>query len=467
MPLGIPQKVVSGILASYSYAALATKQLAKQRNAYKLSCMTAKKTSPAPQKKAKYNPARAVAVRVLWRVIHEGAFAASQLDQHLRSSKLDTRDAGLATSIVYGTLRHIRSLKAALEQHLRGKTSPKAYCLLLAGSFEKLHLRTPDHAVVDQYVNLAKSAHLAPAGLVNAILRKVALPSANDMPPSELPDWLHQRYQQIFGQQTAAILQDLQQPQPLWLATFERGDELLLQQGQQLARKWQGLREIELNLPLHKTDAYQAGQLQPINPASLSCVDALDKVADSQVLDLAGGYAIKAAILAKRGAKVTSIDIAEHKLKLAISNLQRLGVADRVKLLRHDLSQEIPPQLASYKVLLDAPCTGSGTLRAHPEIALRLQPSDVTELAQLQQQMLQQAAKVVKSGGLLVYSVCSVLPEEGVLQIEQFLQSNNEFSALTINNDRAQLPQITQTVGHLTLPLDGIDGFYLACLQKA
>lgn len=109
------------------------------------------------------NPAREVAVRVLYRVLEGEAFAAPALDRALREARLPARDAGLATHIVYGTLRHYPSLMAALSPLLTGETQRKTWAVLLAGTFEKLFLHTPTHAVVNEYVNLTRSARLGPS----------------------------------------------------------------------------------------------------------------------------------------------------------------------------------------------------------------------------------------------------------------------------------------------------------------
>ena len=129
-------------------------------------------SAPPPRRPGPFNPARELAVRVLVRVLAGETFAAPALDTALRSARLPGRDAGLATHIVYGTLRRHPSLTAALAPLLRGETHPKARALLLAGAFEKLHLGTAPHAVVSEYVNLAGGARLAPPGLVNAVLRR-------------------------------------------------------------------------------------------------------------------------------------------------------------------------------------------------------------------------------------------------------------------------------------------------------
>lgn len=457
----------------------------------------ADKSKPDKSNGAAFNPARRLAVRVLLRVLQDDVFAAPTLDQALRETKLSARDAKLATHIVYGTLRRHRSLNHVLDTHLSGKTHPKARTLLLAAAFEKLHMRTPPHAVVSEYVSLARVARWAPPSLVNAVLRKIAgdVGDAGDAEKetTELPDWLFERYQQVFTTQTAQVLADLLNPQPLWLKASARGIELLQQEECSVTHGVQGTVQVQLSRSLRETRAYQEGQVQPINPASLSCVDALGEVASTSVLDLAGGAGIKAAMLLMRGARVISVDLAAHKHVAAAQNLERLGLLDslqsvqtssnpssqpessqpeRIRFVTHDLTKPFSanpltpaPALEPFThVLLDAPCTGSGTLRAHPEIALRLTPSAVAEMAHVQQQMLEQAAQNVALGGLLVYSVCSVLPEEGVQVVQRFLTQHPEFRPLPF--EELECPALPLEVGHLTLPLDGVDGFYIARMSR-
>lgn len=405
-----------------------------------------------------FNPARELAVRVLLRVLNDDVFAAPALDAALQDAQLPARDAGLATHIVYGTLRHHASLQAALTPMLQGETHPKTRALLLAGAFEKLHLGTPAHAVVSEYVNVARGARLAPAGLVNAVLRRVELPAEHI---KELPDWLVDVYRRAYGDQANAIFDDLLQPQPLWLSLSESGAASLEAEGSAVLPGPLGVDRVELSRPLRETQAFQGGQAQPINPASLACVEALGDVNRQRVLDLAGGAGVKAAMLAARGAQVVSVDLMPRKHKLAQKNLQRLGLG--AQFITHDLTQPLDAPPAPF-VLLDAPCTGSGTLRSHPEIKLRLTPDTVNQMAALQAQMLPNAAAVVQPGGVLVYSVCSVTPQEGQEVISQFLDQHREFTPEDIQ--LPDLPHVKADHGILITPTSGIDGFFIARMRR-
>ncbi|ADY26343.1 NusB/RsmB/TIM44 [Deinococcus proteolyticus MRP] len=412
--------------------------------------------------KSTLNPGRALAVRVLHRVLSGDSYAAPALDASLASAGLPARDAGLATHIVYGTLRRAPALRLALNPLLRGKTAPKAWALLLAGAFEKLYLGTPEHAVVNEYVSLARESRFAPPGLVNAVLRRVQAPQ-EDTPEARyaLPAWLAEELGRVYGEQAADVMESLLEPQPLWLHLGQQGPDLLESEGSLIERTVAGIDAVTLDRPLRQTAAYRQGQAQPVNPASAAVVTALGEVRGQKVYDLAGGAGIKAALLALAGADVTSVELQPHKHAAARSNLKRLHA--RARLITHDLTRPLDAAPASL-VLLDAPCTGSGTLRAHPEIKARLTPQAVGEMAELQAQLLDNAAALVEAGGLLVYSVCSVFPQEGPQRVQAFLASHPDFSAEPLPD--LGVPTLPAEVGVFTVPLDGLDGFYMARLRR-
>ncbi|UQN07914.1 RsmB/NOP family class I SAM-dependent RNA methyltransferase [Deinococcus sp. QL22] len=400
-------------------------------------------------------------MRVLLRVLAGESFAASALDSALQAAKLPGRDSGLATHIVYGSLRYAPTLQGLLTPMLSEETHPKVRALLLAGAFEKLILGTPAHAVVSEYVNLARDARFAPPALVNAVLRRVALPPETDETRTALPAWLIGVYKSAFGDHADSVMADLLTPQPLWLSLSETGERLLEEEGSEVFPGPNSVRRVALARPLRESAAYVQGEAQPINPASLACVDALGDVDGVRVLDLAGGMGIKAAMLAARGASVTSVDVMPHKHDAARTNLERLGLS--ADFITHDLTMplDLPP---AALVLLDAPCTGSGTLRSHPEIKLRLTAQAGAQMAALQARMLPQAAAVVAPGGVLVYSVCSVMPEEGQDIIAGFLAAHSDFVPDPLPD--LQVPTVPAGAGVLTVPEQGIDGFFIARMRR-
>ena len=408
------------------------------------------------------NPARALAVRVLSRVLAGEAFAAPLLDEALSESRLEARDAGLATHIVYGTLRHLLTLQLALAPLITGDTPPRVQTLLLAGTFEKLILGTPPHAAVSEYVSLARRDFGRLSGLVNAVLRRVEKPEATPESTYAMPGWLIETFRDAYGRDTEAVLLDLLEPQPLWLWLTGDGVREMEAEGSNVKGGYGAVYRVNLTRPLRETKAFQAGHAQPINPSSRACVQALGGLQGAPVLDLAGGGGVKAALLAAGGAEVTSVDLDARKHRAAAANLARLGVS--ASFVEADLSQ--PTTLRpSPMVLLDAPCTGTGTLRAHPEIKLRLKPESVDDLAALQRRMLDTAAGLTMPGGVLVYSVCSVTHAEGPGVLGEFLKAHRDFRPEPF--PELDVITIPAGQGRRTIPTGGLDGFFIARMRRA
>ena len=423
--------------------------------------------SPEPERPAfvHANPARALSVRVLISVMSGESYAAPALDDALKRAELPPRDAGLCTHLVYGTLRYAPVLQAALEPLLRGETPLKTRALMLCATFEKLILGTPPHAVVNEYVTLARTG-FGPPALVNAVLRRVEGPARPDAEDT-LPAWLTDEYHRAYGEQSGEVLNDLLQPQPLWLRLTPAGEDSLqdegsvLEAGEATEAAYGDVYRVSLNRPLRETEAFEQGWAQPINPASMACVLALGEVGGHAVLDLAGGAGIKAAMLAAAGAEVRSVDRVPGKHRAAKNNMKRLGLS--ASFVTADLSGPLD-LTPGDRVLLDAPCTGSGTLRSHPEIKLRLTPEAVQAAAELQGQMLDTAASLTAPGGVLVYSVCSVTQAEGPEAARQFLARHPDFSPEALPD--LLVPAVPSGPGVLTVPLGGIDGFFIARLRK-
>ena len=211
-----------------------------------------------------------------------------------------------------------------------------------------------------------------------------------------------------------------------------------------------------------------AARIQPQNPSASVPVRWLAPRPGEAVLELAAGRGVKTAQLAAAGARVTAVDIDPRKLAQAETALAKAGLAaeHRVADLRDpEAVGELP---TSGAVLLDAPCSGTGTIRRHPEIKLRLEPHDVDALAAQQATMLDAAADRVEPGGRLVYAVCTLTEAEGPAQIEAFLDRHEDFRAEpAVPPEVATLATAAASVGTFLLPVDGLDGFYLARLRRA
>jgi 16S rRNA (cytosine967-C5)-methyltransferase len=389
----------------------------------------------------------------------------------------EARDRGLLTDLVYGTLRHQLLLDACLEPRLSApdRLPPDVRNALRLASYELLLRGTPAHAAVAEWVSVVKERTPRLAGLANAVLRRVALP--DDLPwhvRRSLPEWLAGSFRALLGEDADSAAAGLLAPEPLWLSVHHPlAADALAQEGCEVrAGPVPGSLAVRSPLPLGSLRAFREGKVQPQNPSSRLPVMALGAVAGQRVLDLAAGNGIKSAQLAHAGARVTAVEIDASKADRAAANLGRLGLGGEsaVEQVLADL-RRTPALAPAERVLLDAPCSGTGTLRGNPEIKLRLAQDDVSRLARLQSAMLDTAAELTTPGGTLVYSVCALTPEEGPEQAKLFLARHPGFEP-----EPLELPLVPTEAGdrtsreagpgRLVLPVAGLDGFFIVRLRR-
>jgi 16S rRNA (cytosine967-C5)-methyltransferase len=390
----------------------------------------------------------------------------------------EARDRGLLTDLVYGTLRHQLLLDACLAPRLSAPDrlpSDVRNALRLA-SYELLVRGTPAHAAVAEWVSVVKELTPRLAGLVNAVLRRVSLP--NDLPWNvrrSLPEWLAERFRALLGEEADAAAAGMLAPEPLWLSVHHPlAADALTQEGCEVRDgPVPGSLAVRSPLSLGSLRAFREGMVQPQNPSSRLPVMALGAVSGERVLDLAAGNGIKSAQLAREGARVTAVEIDQAKAERAAANLDRLGLGGELAVEQVLADLRRAPALApAARVLLDAPCSGTGTLRGNPEIKLRLSEEDLSQLAQLQSEMLDSAAELTAPGGTLVYSVCALTPEEGPEQAELFLARHPGFEPQPLELPLAPTEGRDRTSrkagpGRLVLPVAGLDGFFIVRLRRA
>ena len=320
--------------------------------------------------------ARRLALEALHR-IDDGAYANLVTPALLERSRLTGRDRNFVTAIAYGATRMRRALDHLVDRHALRPTDDEVRRVLRLGAFELAYLRTPAHAAVSQAVSLAPERA---RGFTNAVLRKVAADVAAGItwpdPATELsyPDWIVAALTESLGEKHAlAALRTMDEP----AEATERDDGYT----QDLASQW--------------------------------VVEEVGALPGERILDLCAAPGGKATLLAERGAVVTASDVSIRRSHLVVENAHRLGapvagvvVADGV---------HAPFRPGSFdRVLVDAPCSGLGVLRRRPDARWRVKPSDVDDLAALQQHLLVAAAELVRPGGVLVYSVCTLTDAETV-----------------------------------------------------
>lgn len=415
---------------------------------------------------------RQLALAVVERCLR-GSFLSPTLSAALDASSFAGADRSLVTDLAYGALRRLLQLDAVLAPNLRkpDKLPPDVRNALRLGAYELLYRGTPPYAAVSAWVAVVKGVTPALAGLTNAVLRRVE-PLPADAPAAlraSLPPFLFEEFSRALGAATASkAAEAMLEHGPLWL-TAVRDDAVTLLQADgcevqaeeppQTAGTPRSLR-VRSPLPLDALVAYKRGAVQAQNPSSLRVALALGAGQGDEVYDLASGRGVKSAVLAALGANVIAVELTAARSREAQLALARLGF--EVEQLNADLRQPLALPARPF-VLLDAPCSGSGTLRGNPEIKLRLTAQRIGELAGLQRQLLASAADLVAPGGLLVYSVCSLSLAEGPEVVERLLGARSDFTPEPLPLGGSV---VNAGPGAYLLPLAGHDGFYLARLRR-
>jgi 16S rRNA (cytosine967-C5)-methyltransferase len=382
------------------------------------------------------NSARAVAVRVLERVAAQGAFASRALDAELSRARLEDRDAALATEIVYGTLRVLPDLDARIAPHLR--RDPEGMDSLLraalrAGCYQLMHLsRVPEHAVVNETVGIVRAARGAGlAGLANAVLRKLALarPSEPTQPHSiALPRWVETEFGcALHAGRRAAWLDQAASAPPVSLRVRIGEDRGSVADALRAARPGALVRESRVS-PLalllsragdpRSLPGYAEGRFCVQDEGAQIVALCLGARAGEAVADLCAGHGGKTTLLCEAvgsTGEVLAVDLDQRKLDRIGPELERLGLsAARVQRRAIDLAVGPGGLEARFdRVLVDAPCTGLGTIGRRPELLLRLGADDPARMAELQFLIARQAVRLLRPGGVLVYAVCSPTRAEG------------------------------------------------------
>jgi 16S rRNA (cytosine967-C5)-methyltransferase len=438
--------------------------------------------------------ARQLAFDVLRRVDEGGAYASRALDAALaRAGALDPREAGLATELVYGTLRRALSLDAALAPYASrpiGEVDAAARIALRMGAYELLFLGTAPHAAVGQAVELAKGVdHGRAAGFVNAVLRALSRKPERPVPPpldadpaghvavaEALPRWLAEEWVAWLGaEQALALAAAMNDPAPLTLRS-ERRDDLVARlcaagiDAAPAPRSPDGVRigggsvaslaRGASGIPFQVQD--EAAQLVTL----LAAWELRGKPA--RVLDACaapGGKAFHLAALLAPGSEIVAVELHPRKADALREEAFKRVLPD-VKVICADAAKPIPglAERSFDAVLVDAPCAGLGTLRRHPELKLRRVAEDLPRFAAMQEPILRSCARYAKPGAPIVYSVCSLSRAEGPRIVDAMLASG--FA-------RAGAPSgfpadvLTADGDLLTLPSrHGADGFFAARLVR-
>lgn len=429
-------------------------------------------------------PARDVAVSALFTVLVEKRPFDDAFAKAAATRNLAPRDRAFARLIATTVLRNRGSLQAVLKTYLE-KPLPehlgRLEQILLAAAAQLLLLQTPPHAAISLAVDQCRGDRNGRrfANLVNAVLRRLSESGSGRLASLDnvmltFPEWLVERWSRAYGVAEARQIARASLSEPPLDITVKSEPNEWAQRLNAIVLPTGSLRCSHVGR-IEELDGYADGTWWVQDAAAALPVKLLGDVAGLSALDLCAAPGGKTAQLAAGGARVVAVDKSAGRLARLQENLQRLGLSAEV--VTAD-AQSFSSETLFDVVLLDAPCTSTGTIRRHPDILYLKRPEDVAALAGLQAKLLRQAAGFVKPGGRLLYCTCSLEPEEGEEQIAAFLKEHPAFRRRPVELDETVIPMLWRTAdGDLrTLPsylsqlpegFRGLDGFYAAILVKS
>lgn len=377
--------------------------------------------------------ARTVALQALREWRKKERFADVIIQELLANESLRELDRAFARELFYGVLRNLRLLDFWIDRLREGKLDEPARDLLRLGLYQLFLLRTPEHAAIHETVAMANKSR---RGLINAVLRTAQrreeeLRANADAQPLGLrlshPDFLITRWQQNFGDKEAATLAELNnRPAPI----YARINRLKIQPEEFLSAYPQCKRVasrpdfVELmNVP---SDALAAGLIYIQDPSTILACEMLDPQADERVLDACAAPGGKTGLIAQQMSNRGSIiacDRDSGRIARLRENLNRLGV-EIVTVLQRDWTEgeEKFESQPFDRILIDAPCSNTGVMRRRVDVRWRLRVDDFARMQKRQLEITRHAAALLKPGGILVYSTCSLEPEENEQMVTQLLQ---------------------------------------------
>lgn len=433
--------------------------------------------------------ARSTALFLLSQVLDKSRTFDDALADTFASSRglaLEPRDRGLARLIAATVLRRLGVLEALLALFMDKPLSDRhqgVQRILLVAAAQMLYLDTPPHAAINLAVAECRRRPETARfdKLTNAVLRRVSLEGkarleAIDEFESLIPEWLRSSWVKAYGEPKARAIASA--------SLREAALDLTCKEPQQAAVWAERLGGVALStasvrLPaggrIESLDGYDAGAWWVQDAAAALPARLLgENLAGREVADLCAAPGGKTCQLAAAGAQVTAVDVSAPRLQRIAENLKRLGLA--ATLVQADAANW-QPERTFDAVLLDAPCSATGTIRRHPDILYLKRAEDVRQLAQLQTRLLDRAAALVRPGGEIVYCTCSLQMEEGEFRVQSFLARHPGFARRPINAGEAGVAAgwITREGDLRTLPTDtpegdgemrGMDGFFAARLQR-
>lgn len=391
-------------------------------------------------------------------------------DQAAALRRLAPADQARAARLAAETLRHRARADAVLARFLSRRPAPQVQDLLQLATVEMLQLGGAAHGVVDAAVNLTRGLGRkgqAAAGMVNAVLRKVARVEDWDaLPPQRLPDWLRAPVAAAWGEAAALAIEAAHQAGAPLDLTLRPGAAVEIEGARPLPT---GSLRLDGGVQVSALPGYAEGAWWVQDAAAALAVRLLDPQPGERIADLCAAPGGKTLQLAAAGAEVTAVDISQARLARLAENLARCDLSAR--LVAAD-ALDWQPGGALDAVLLDAPCSATGTIRRHPDLPFLRDGSGIAGLTELQARLIDRAVGMLPSGGRMVYATCSLLPEEGEAQIAAALARHPDLRIEPPALPGIEPGWITPEGGLRLRPdhwpeLGGMDGFFIARLRKA
>jgi len=449
---------------------------------------------------------RAVAVSILSDILESGAYANIALRKALPQTELDSRDRAFVTELVNETLRNLLSIDHVLNHFSKvpvAEMKPFIRNLLRMSVCQLRHIeKTPESAAVNEAVILAKThGYVGLSGFVNGVLRTIVRqPDAPPMPSLgsteylarrySYPTWLAAKLVKWLGAEEAEYFSNSSHQSPpvtIYTNTHKTTTSALIEklrnEGIECSPVIQELTQDDkhMNSPLHdflnirntgdisKLAAFRDGLFIVMDPGAIFAVTAMGLTPGQTVIDLCaapGGKSFAAACHMGNTGRVRAFDIHPHRTSLISETIKRLGLTcitpETMDATTHNPSLDATAEA----VLLDVPCSGFGTIRKRPEVKYNRVPQDIAELAKKQRQMLSIGAKYVKSGGVLVYSTCTVARDENIENVRWFLL-HHQFKMRPLHlPESCGIRYIEEDGCVQILPGPANDGFFIAAMEK-
>lgn len=420
--------------------------------------------------------ARRLALDLIGDVLEHGRMLSDGLDARAaQAAALPPSDRARAQRLATETLRHLHRADGCLRVFVQKAPAPETRAILRLGTVELCHHRADAYGVVNSAVALAKRNPRTQrqAGLVNAVLRRVAEDGparwAQLTAPARLPDWLRGRLQSAHGAKAVAAMEAAHdRGAPIDLTPRGGDGDALAAQVGGTALPTGSVRLADGAGAVSALTGYDTGEWWVQDAAAALPARILAAQSGERVLDLCAAPGGKTLQLAATGATVTALDISDRRLDRLRDNLRRTGLAADIAV-EDALTYEAPGHDA---ILLDAPCSATGTIRRHPDLPFLRRKDDLPALIGLQRALLDRAVDLLAPGGRLVFCTCSLLAEEGEAQAQAVLDRHPD---LTPDPDALLLPGIDpdwcSAFGLRLRPdhwpeLGGMDGFFIAAFRR-